>query len=104
VTYTQHSGVTRVGEQIELRVAGRSEASRVAGAIAKYFQEGGEVYLSAIGAGAVNQAVKSICLARGMLIQSGIDIYCIPLFSDERVNGEHRTGIKIRIFQRGMER
>jgi stage V sporulation protein S len=50
--------------------------------------------MQAIGAGAINQAVKAIAIARGFMAPSGVDLVCIPAFSDVNIDGEERTAIK----------
>ncbi len=82
------------GEEMELRVAAGSPSPKVAGAIVKYMQEGYEVSLVAMGAGAVNQAVKAISIARGMASPYGWNLYVIPGFIDEQVGGSSKTAIK----------
>ena len=52
------------------------------------------VELQAIGAGAVNQAVKAIAIARGFVAPSGVNLVCVPAFVDISINDEKRTGIK----------
>ena len=80
--------------EMELRVAAGSPAPKVAGAIVKYMQEGYEVSLVAMGAGAVNQAVKAVCIARGMAAPMGWNIQVIPGFIDEHVGGTLKTAIR----------
>ena len=74
--------------------AAKSDPNSVAGAIANEFREKGEVNLQAIGAGAVNQAVKAIAISRGFLAPRGVDLVCIPGFVDIEIDGEERTAIK----------
>lgn len=74
-----------------LKVSSKSNPNSVAGAIAGQIRESGRVELSAIGAGAVNQAVKAIAIARGFTAPSGIDLIAIPAFSDLIIDGEDRT-------------
>jgi len=57
----------------------------------------GYVELQAIGAGAVNQAIKSVAIARGYLAPSGIDLVFTPAFVDVEINGEERTAIKLMV-------
>lgn len=83
-----------------LKVSSKSNPNSVAGAISGMFKEEGRVELQAIGAGALNQAIKSIAIARGFLAPSGIDLVCIPAFSDVDVEGEDRTGIKLILIPR----
>lgn len=77
-----------------LQVAHNSVPSSVAGAIAGMIREKGFCNLQAIGAGAVNQSVKAIAIARGYMAPSGIDLICIPAFVDVKINNEDRTAIK----------
>lgn len=83
-------------ERIEvLKVSSKSNPNSVAGAIAGMIKEYGKVELQAIGAGALNQSIKGIAIARGFVAPSGIDLICIPAFADVEVEGEDRTGIKL---------
>lgn len=96
--HTQSEGVTRFGERgVELRVAGGSNPSKIAGAIVRFMEEGNEVRLVAMGAGAVNQGVKAIAIARGMAAPAGIDLYMVPGFTDEMVSGVKKTAIRMLI-------
>ena len=78
-----------------LKVAAKSSPNSVAGAMAGVIREKGSVEIQAIGAGALNQAVKAVAIARGFVAQSGMDLICIPAFSDVVINGEERTAIKL---------
>lgn len=83
-------------EKIEiLKVSSKSNPNSVAGAIAGMIKEYGKVELQAIGAGALNQAIKAIAIARGFVAPSGINLVCIPAFADIEVDGDGRTGIKL---------
>ena len=64
-----------------LKVSSKSNPNSVAGAIAGIIAEKGKVELQAIGAGAINQVVKAIAIARGFVASSGVDLVCIPAFS-----------------------
>ncbi len=77
-----------------LKVSKNSNPASVAGAFSGVIRERGSAELQAIGAAAVNQAVKSVAIARGFLAPSGFDIVCIPAFSEIEVQGEERTAIK----------
>lgn len=77
-----------------LKISTNSNPNSVAGAIAGMLKEYGKIELQAIGAGAVNQAVKAIAIARGFVAPSGKDLICIPAFTDVQVESEDRTGIK----------
>lgn len=78
-----------------LKVSSKSNPNSVAGAIAAMVKEYKKVELQAIGAGALNQAIKGIAIARGFVAPGGIDLICIPAFADVDVEGENRTGIKL---------
>jgi stage V sporulation protein S len=78
----------------ELRVSGTSRPKAVAGALAAVLREDGRVELQAVGAGAVNQAVKAIAIARGFVAPNGIDLVCIPAFAEIDIDGQERTAIK----------
>ena len=78
-----------------LKVSSKSNPSKVAGAIANVFREQGSVEIQTIGAGSLNQAIKSICIARGFLAPSGQNLVVIPAFSDIMIEGEEKTAIKL---------
>ena len=78
-----------------LKISTKSSPNSVAGAIAGIIREHGCVEMQAIGAGATNQAIKSIAIARGYLAPSGIDIVCVPSFSNLTIDDESRTAIKL---------
>ncbi len=77
-----------------LKVSSKSEPSKVAGAIAELLKENSKVEMQAIGAGAINQTVKAIAVARGYIAPLGINLICIPAFTDVKVENEDRTGMK----------
>ncbi len=81
-------------ETIVLKIRNDSEPNKVAGAICAMLQEDKNIELQAIGAGAVNQAVKSIATARGYVAPLGVNLYCIPAFTTVDVESQERTGIK----------
>ena len=78
-----------------LKISAKSNPNSVAGAIAGQIKEIGKSELRAIGAGAINQAMKAIVIARGFLTPSGIEIVCIPAFTEIKLDGEERTGMKL---------
>ncbi|OPL08399.1 MAG: stage V sporulation protein S [delta proteobacterium ML8_F1] len=78
-----------------LKVSGKSNPNSVAGALAGVIRESGTAEMQAIGAGAINQAVKAIAIARGFVAPTGIDLICIPAFTDIEIDGEERTAIKL---------
>ena len=83
-----------------VKVSAKSVPKSVAGAIAAVIRENGEVEVQAVGAGASNQAVKAIAIARGYLAPIGIDLICIPAFANIQIDGEERTAIKLICEQR----
>lgn len=78
-----------------LKVSARSVPSSVAGAIASVVRDEGSVEVQAVGAGAINQSVKAIAIARGYLTPINIELICIPTFANININGESRTAIKL---------
>ena len=80
-----------------LKVSAKSEPLSVAGAVANLVKENGKVEVQAIGAGAVNQTVKAIAIARGFVAPSGVDLICIPAFSNVIVENEEKTAIKFMV-------
>ena len=83
-----------------LRVSSKSNPNGVAGAIANVIRDGKSVEIQAVGAGALNQAVKSVAIARGYVAPCGVDLVCIPAFTDITIEAEERTAIKIIVLQR----
>jgi stage V sporulation protein S len=79
----------------ELKVSAKSNPNAVAGALANTIREKGRAELQAIGAGAVNQAIKAIAIARGYVAPSAIDLICIPAFADVEIQGEAKTAVKL---------
>lgn len=78
-----------------LRVSAKSNPNSVAGALAGAIRERGKTEMQAIGAGAVNQAIKAVAISRGFVAPSGIDLVCVPAFVDVQIDGEERTAIKL---------
>ncbi|MDO9130690.1 MAG: stage V sporulation protein S [Anaerolineales bacterium] len=78
-----------------IKVAATSRTSAVAGAIAGVIREHKRAEVQAIGAGAVNQAVKALVLATGYLKNDGIDVVCVPEFVDVDIEGNVRTAVKL---------
>lgn len=78
-----------------LKVSAKSSPNSVAGALAGVLRERGAAEIQAIGAGAINQAIKAIAIARGFVAPSGMDLICIPVFTDIMIEGEERTAIKL---------
>ncbi|MBE6049441.1 MAG: stage V sporulation protein S [Clostridium sp.] len=78
-----------------LKVSTKSNPNSVAGALAAIIKEKNIVEIQAVGAGAINQAVKAIAIARGFVAPTGKDIVCVPAFTDIEIDGEERTAIKL---------
>jgi stage V sporulation protein S len=86
-----------------IKVSGTSRTSAVAGAIAGVFRENKRVEVQAIGAGAVNQAVKALVLAKGYLAEDGYDVVFTPEFTEVEIEGNIRTAIKLTVETRSGE-
>jgi stage V sporulation protein S len=80
-----------------IKVAAKSRSTSVAGAIAGVVREAGRAEVQAIGAGAVNQALKASAIARGYLELDGIDVVCVPSFVEVEIDGQERTAIKLSV-------
>lgn len=80
-----------------LRVSVSSSPSLVAGAIAECIRQDRQVFAQAIGAGAVNQMIKSVIVARRYLAQDHINIFFIPAFVDVNVQGRLRTAVRLEV-------
>ena len=78
-----------------LKVSAKSVPNSVAGAIAGVIRERGEVEVQAVGAGAINQAVKAVIIARGYLAPAGMDLISVPAFTTVLIDNEERTGVKL---------
>jgi stage V sporulation protein S len=78
-----------------IKVSAQSRTSAVAGAIAGVVREHKHAEVQAIGAGAVNQAVKATAIARGYLHEDGLDVICIPEFTSVEIDGKERTAIRL---------
>lgn len=98
VSSPQANGTQRSAEV--LKVSTRSRPSAVAGAIAGVIRESGAAEVQSIGAGATNQAIKAVAIARSYLNEEGIDIVCIPSFIDVSIDDEERTAIRMLIERR----
>ncbi len=78
-----------------LKVSAKSNPNSIAGALAGVIREKGVAEMQSIGAGALNQAIKAIAIARGFVAPSGMELICIPAFTDIIIDGEERTAIKL---------
>ncbi len=80
-----------------IKVATKSRSTSVAGAVAGVVREYKQAEVQAIGAGAVNQAIKAVIIARGYLTLDGIDVICIPVFTEVQIDNQERTAIRLMV-------
>src|SRR5688500_9814818 len=78
-----------------LKVSSKSNPNSVAGAMAGVVRQSGAVEVQVVGAGALNQAIKAVAIARGYVASSGLDLVCSPTFADIEIDGQDRTGIHL---------
>ena len=78
-----------------LKVSSKSTPNKVAGALANVIRERGSAELQAIGDGALNQSLKAVAIARGFVAPSGVDLVCVPAFTDILIENEERTAMKL---------
>ena len=83
-----------------LKVSSRSNPNSCAGAMAGVVRQSGAVEVQVVGAGALNQAVKAIAIARGYLASSGVDLVAVPTFADIEIDGQTRTAIRLLVEDR----
>jgi stage V sporulation protein S len=83
-----------------LKVSSKSNPNSVAGAMAGVVREAGIVEVQVVGAGALNQAIKALAIARGYVAAAGIDLVCVPNFADIEIDGERRTAMRLVIGDR----
>jgi stage V sporulation protein S len=79
-----------------IKVSAKSRSTAVAGAIAGVIRQYDTAEVQAIGAGAVNQAVKALAIARGYLERDGLDISCFPFFTEVDIDGNERTAVRFK--------
>lgn len=77
-----------------LKISAKSSPNSVAGAIAGLIKEQGKAEMQAVGAGAINQAVKAVAIARGFVAPTGVELVCSPAFTDIKINNEDKTAIR----------
>lgn len=82
-------------EKIELKVSSKTNPSSLAGAIASLLKEGKTINIKTIGAGALNQAMKGITIAKGFVVVQGIEICCIPSFYSTEIDEQEISAIMI---------
>lgn len=85
-----------------IKVSARSRSTAVAGAIAGVIRQHNVAEVQAIGAGAVNQAVKALAIARGYLEEDEIDIVCTPEFTEVDIDGNERTAVRFKVEARTL--
>jgi len=78
-----------------IKVSARSRTASVAGAVAGVVRESGRAEVQAIGAGAVNQAIKAIAIAAGYLAEEDVHVVCVPTFVEVEIDDQERTAIRI---------
>ncbi len=79
-----------------IKVSSKSVSQKVAGSIANSFREGAKkVEIQTVGAGAVNQAIKAISIARGYTAPLGMNLVCTPAFYDIIIDGKTKTALKL---------
>ena len=78
-----------------IKVSARSRTASVAGAIAGVIREAGRAEVQAIGAGAVNQALKAIAIATGYMEEENVHVVCVPSFVEVEIDEQERTAIRI---------
>ena len=83
-----------------LKVSTKSNPNSVAGAMAGAVRQAGAVEVQVVGAGALNQAIKAVAIARGYVAPAGIDLVCVPTFADIVIDGERRTAIRLSVEDR----
>jgi len=84
-----------------IKVSAKSRSTAVAGAIAGVIRDRSEAEVQAIGAGAVNQAVKAMAIARGYLERDELDINFQPYFIDVDIDGQERTAVRFSVYSFG---
>ncbi len=86
-----------------IKVSAQSRSTAVAGAIAGVMRDSGYAEMQAIGASAVNQAIKAITIARGYLVQDGFDLAIVPSFTEVDIEGNERTAVRFAVFKRPVD-
>ena len=87
-----------------LKVSSKSNPNSCAGALAGVIRHHGMAELQVVGAGALNQAIKAVAIARGFLVSSGLDVVCVPMFADIEIDGQSRTAIRLLVEDRDRRR
>jgi stage V sporulation protein S len=87
-----------------LKVSSKSNPNSCAGALAGVLRQHGAVEVQVVGAGALNQAIKAVAIARGFVADTGLDVICVPTFADIEIDGESRTAIRLLVEDRERRR
>jgi stage V sporulation protein S len=95
--HMEEMGVDDTTKADVIKVSAKSRSTAVAGAIAAVMREHHYAEVQAIGAGAVNQAVKALAIARGYLTGDQIDIVCTPFFTEVDIDGQERTAVRFTV-------
>jgi stage V sporulation protein S len=98
----EHSFQSEADRPDLIKVSAKSRSTAVAGAIAGVIRQYETAEVQAIGAGAVNQAVKALAIARGYLERDALDIVCLPSFTEVDIDGYERTAVRFRIESREL--
>lgn len=88
-------------ELMVLKVAAQSNPATVAGAIANNIREGKKVEMIAMGASAVNQAIKALAISRDYLSRESIDLGLRPEFIHLTIDGEEKSALKLVVITLG---
>jgi stage V sporulation protein S len=95
--FMDESELDASGKPDIIKVSAKSRSTAVAGAIAAVMREHRYAEVQAIGAGAVNQAVKALAIAHGYLEGDQIDIVCVPYFTEVDIEGQERTAVRFTV-------
>jgi stage V sporulation protein S len=91
-------------ERVELlKVSSKSNPHAVAGAVAGIVRQGGTADVQVVGAGALNQAIKAVAIARGYVTDVGVDLVCVPSFAEVAIEGEQRTALRLIVEDRARK-
>ncbi len=88
---------------ITLKVSAKSNPNAVAGALAAVLREHETAEVQAVGAGAINQAIKAVAIARSYLKAAKFDVVCIPSFVLVTIDESERTAISLQVERRKLE-
>jgi len=91
------------GHSTNLKVSSKSAPHSVAGALAGVLRESRTCEVQVIGAGALNQAVKALAIARTYIEEDGLDLTCVPVFAEVEIDGQARTAIRLVVERRSLD-